>query len=68
MQLELRAGAWRPEADDGPQLFVRGVREAGRAAQIPAPMLRMTEGTRVHVTVANKLKIKGTVYELNTRR
>ncbi len=67
VQLELREGAWRPEADDGPQLFVQALGEAGRAAQIPGPMLRMTEGTRVHVTVANKLKIKGTVYGLNTR-
>jgi FtsP/CotA-like multicopper oxidase with cupredoxin domain len=64
VQLELREGAWRPEADDGPQLFVQAFGEAGRAAQIPGPMLRMTEGTRVHVTVANKLKIKGTVYGL----
>ena len=67
VQLELREGAWRPEADDGPQLFVQALGEAGRAAQIPGPMLRMTEGTRVRVTVANKLKIKGTVYGLNRR-
>ncbi len=67
IQLELREGAWHPEADDGPQLFVQAFGEAGRAAQIPGPLLRMTEGTRVHVTVANKLKIKGTVYGLNAR-
>ena len=67
VQLELRAGAWRPEAEDGPQLFVQAFGEAGRAAQIPGPMLRMPEGTTVHVTVANKLKMKATVYGLNTR-
>ena len=37
------------------------------AAQIPGPMLRMPEGTTVHVTVTNKLKMKATVYGLNTR-
>ena len=67
VQLELRSGAWRPEADDGPQLFVQAFGEAGRAAQIPGPMLRMPEGTTVHVTVTNKLKMKTTVYGLTTR-
>jgi len=67
VQLELRSGAWRPEADDGPQLFVQAFGEAGRAAQIPGPMLRMPEGTTVHATVTNKLKMKATVYGLNTR-
>ena len=67
VQLELHSGAWRPEADDGPQLFVQAFGEAGRAAQIPGPMLRMPEGTTVHVTVSSKLKMKATVYGLNTR-
>jgi FtsP/CotA-like multicopper oxidase with cupredoxin domain len=67
VQLDLRSGAWRPEADDGPQLFVQAFGEAGRAAQIPGPMLRMSEGTTVHATVTNKLKMKATVYGLNTR-
>jgi manganese oxidase len=67
VQLELRGGAWRPEADDGPQLFVQAFGEAGHTAQIPGPMLRMPEGTTVHVTVTNKLKMKATVYGLNTR-
>lgn len=67
VQLELRAGAWRPEADDGPQLFVQAFGEAGRAAQIPGPMLRMPEGTTVHATVTNKQQMKATVYGLNTR-
>jgi hypothetical protein len=30
-------------------------------------MVRMPEGTTVHATVANKLKMKATVYGLNTR-
>ena len=67
VQLELRSGAWRPEAEDGPQLFVQAFGEVARAAQIPGPMLRMPEGTTVHATVTNKLKMKATVYGLNTR-
>ncbi len=67
LELELRGGAWRPEAGDGPQLFVQAFREAGHAAQIPGPMLRMPEGTTVHATVTNKLQLKATVYGFNTR-
>jgi manganese oxidase len=67
VQLELRSGAWHPEAEDGPQLFVEAFGEVGHAAQIPGPMLRMTEGTTVHATVTNQLKMKATVYGLNTR-
>ena len=67
VQLELRNGTWHPEAEDGPPLFVFAFAEVGQAAQIPGPMLRMPEGTTVHATVANKLKVKATVYGLNTR-
>ena len=67
VQLELRNGAWHPEAEDGPVLFVQAFGEVGHAAQIPGPLLRMPVGTTVHVTVTNKLKDKATVYGLNTR-
>ena len=67
VQLEVRKGAWRPEAEDGPQLNVQAFGEAGKTGQIPGPLMRMREGTTVHVTVANKLKQKATVYGLNTR-
>jgi FtsP/CotA-like multicopper oxidase with cupredoxin domain len=67
VQLEIRSGVWHPEAEDGPRLFVQAFGEVGRPAQIPGPLLRMPEGTRVHVTVANKLPTKTTVHGLNTR-
>ena len=67
VQLEIRAGVWHPEADDGPKLFVQAFGEARRTAQIPGPMLRMPEGTTIQATVTNKLKVKATLYGLNTR-
>jgi manganese oxidase len=68
VRLELRKGVWHPEADDGPQLFVQAFAESGSStAQIPGPLLRVPEGTTVHATVTNKLKMKATVYGLNTR-
>ena len=65
--LEIRSGTWHAEAEDGPPLFVQAFAEAGQAAQIPGPLLRMPEGTTLHITVANKLKMKATVYGLATR-
>ncbi len=67
LDLELRNGAWRPEADDGPQLFVPAFAEAGHSAQIPGPLVRMPEGTTLHVKVTNRLKTKATLYGFNTR-
>src|SRR5689334_16125561 len=55
LELELRAGVWHPEAEDGPPLFVQAIGEKGRPAQIPGPLLRVVENTTVHVTVSNKL-------------
>jgi len=67
VHLELRKGRWRAEAEDGPQLFVQAFGEAGQAAQIPGPLLRMPEGTTIHVTLTNQLTMKATVYGLNPR-
>jgi FtsP/CotA-like multicopper oxidase with cupredoxin domain len=67
VQLEIRTGTWHPEAEDGPALYVQALGEREHPAEIPGPLLRMPEGTAVHATVTNKLKIKATVYGLNTR-
>jgi FtsP/CotA-like multicopper oxidase with cupredoxin domain len=67
LHLELRSGAWHPEAEDGPVLFVQAFGEAGHPAQIPGPLMRMPVGTTVHVTVTNNLNMKATVFGLNTR-
>ena len=67
VDLEIRKGRWHSEAEDGPQLFVQAFGEAGKPSQIPGPMLRMPEGTALHIKVTNKLTINATVYGLNTR-
>ena len=67
IQLEMREGLWHPEAENGPVLHVQAFGETGHAAQIPGPMIRVPSGTTVHATVKNTLKMKATVYGLNTR-
>ena len=67
VHLEIRNGVWHAEAEDGPKLYVQAFGEAAQPSQIPGPMLRMPQGTQVHVTVTNQLQTKATVHGLNTR-
>lgn len=46
---------WRPEADTGRALSVAAFAEEGKAAQIPAPLIRVREGTVIAATVRNAL-------------
>jgi manganese oxidase len=67
VQLELRNGTWRPEAEDGPPVFVPAFAEVGKPAQIPGPLLRMPVGTTVRVKITNNLKDKATLFGFNSR-
>ncbi len=55
--LHLRAGIgrWRPEGDAGPALDVESFGEDNGPLQVPAPLIRMPEGTEVVVRVRNEL-------------
>ena len=55
LELELRTGRFRPQADDGPEVILQAFGERGRPLQVPAPLLRVPAGTAVEVTVRNTL-------------
>jgi FtsP/CotA-like multicopper oxidase with cupredoxin domain len=55
VELEVRMGSWRPEADSGPAIEVAAFAEAGKAPQIPGPLIRVKEGTTISATVRNAL-------------
>ncbi len=67
VQLEIVQGAWHAEAENGPRLYLQAFGETGHPAQIPGPLLRVPQGTTVHVTVANKVNTKATIHGLHTR-
>ena len=67
VQLEIIAGAWHAEAENGPVLFVQAFREVGQTAQVPGPMFRVPENTTVHVTIRNTLNRPATVFGFVTR-
>jgi FtsP/CotA-like multicopper oxidase with cupredoxin domain len=67
VNLEIRAGEWYPEADDGPHIGVYAYAESGKPPSIPGPLLRVDEGTRIHATVRNTLMSPIALHGFNQR-
>lgn len=55
LSLVLQRAEWYPEAENGPHLTVEAFGEAGKAPSIPAPLIRVREGTIIQATVRNAL-------------
>ena len=62
--LELRPATWLPNGDSGVALPVEAFAEAGRAASIPGPLLRVPSGTVMLVSVHNLLGVRAVVHGL----
>jgi manganese oxidase len=65
LHLELRQGDWYPEADTGPSMKVYAFGEEGKALQVPGPLIRVPEGTEIHVTLHNLLPVTAVVHGLH---
>ncbi len=55
LNLELRAGMFRPHGDDGPGVEVLALGEKGQPLSIPGPLVRVPEGTIIAATIRNRL-------------
>jgi FtsP/CotA-like multicopper oxidase with cupredoxin domain len=55
IRLEVRVGEWHPDRDSDSSLIVHAFAEEGRPMQIPGPLIRVPEGTKVHASVRNTL-------------
>jgi manganese oxidase len=56
LQLEVVWGDFYPEANNTPGLRMITIREKGKAPSIPAPLIRVEAGTRIHAVLHNTLK------------
>lgn len=56
LSLEIREGAIHPEDESGPSVPALVFAEVGRPAQIPGPLIRVTRGTEIHITVRNPFR------------
>ncbi len=68
LHLEARLGRWYPQADDGPSEPMQAFAEEGHRPLVPGPLVRVRAGTRIEITLRNKLAKKTlVVYGLHTR-
>jgi FtsP/CotA-like multicopper oxidase with cupredoxin domain len=67
VELEIREGAFYPEDESGPSLQVFAFAERGKQLQIPGPMIRIPQGTRIHVTVHNLIARNALIHGMHTR-
>ncbi len=55
LDLDVVTARWYPESPTGPHVDVATFAERGKAPTIPAPLIRVTAGTRVRVVIRNQL-------------
>jgi FtsP/CotA-like multicopper oxidase with cupredoxin domain len=69
VSIRLRAGMgrWQPEGPSGPALTIEAFGEEGAALSVPAPLIRVTEGRTIAVSIRNELPAGLRVNGLCTR-
>jgi FtsP/CotA-like multicopper oxidase with cupredoxin domain len=67
LALRASAGEWKPEGVDGPSLQIQAFGEVGAALAVPAPLIRVQEGTQIAVSIRNELVTNLTVHGLCAR-
>jgi manganese oxidase len=68
-KIALRAsiGRWQPEGRGGPSLEIEAFGEIGRSLTVPAPLIRIVEGTEMAISIRNDLGAELAVHGLCTR-
>jgi FtsP/CotA-like multicopper oxidase with cupredoxin domain len=54
LALDVVEAAWRPESEEEPVVRILALAEPGKVPQVPGPLLRVTVGTTVHLTLRNR--------------
>ena len=67
IRLRAATGEWRPEGPDGVRLTVDAFGEEGKPLMVPAPLVRVTEGGVVAVSIRNDLAASLRVHGLCAR-
>ena len=67
IDLEIREGEWFPEDEHGPSIKVFALAEKGKPAHIPGPMIRVPQGTNIHLIVHNLIAKDVSIHGMHTR-
>ena len=65
--LEVREGEWFPEDEHGPSVKVFALAEKGKPAQIPGPMIRVRQGTVIHLHLQNLISPTVVMHGMHSR-
>lgn len=67
LDLRVAVGEWQPEGPDGPVLLIEAFGETAGSLQVPAPLVRVPEGTTIQASVRNDLDVSIEVHGMCTR-
>ena len=67
LSLRVSEGVWHPETEDGAGLTVYSFGLEDGPLQTPGPLIRVAEGTELHISVRNQLPVPVTVHGLFER-
>jgi FtsP/CotA-like multicopper oxidase with cupredoxin domain len=67
LSLELRKGVWHPEGENGEAIPIYGLAEPGKPLQVPAPLIRVPQGTTVEISIKSGLTVPTTLFGLHQR-
>jgi FtsP/CotA-like multicopper oxidase with cupredoxin domain len=67
IQLEARTGEWHPDGDSDLSVLVSAFGIEGGPLQIPAPLIRVVEGTEIRARIRNRLSVPLYVHGLFSR-
>ena len=67
VHLEVREGEWFPEDEHGPSVKVLALAEKGKSAQIPGPMIRVRQGTTIHLQLDNLISATVIMHGMHSR-
>src|SRR5438477_12854618 len=67
MNLEVREGEWFPEDEHGPSVKVFALAEKGKPLQIPGPMIRVRQGTVIHLHLQNLISATVIMHGMHSR-
>ena len=56
INLEAREGYWYPDSKEGVPLKIKAFAEAGKPLQVPGPLIRVSAGTEIRLSIRNGIK------------
>src|SRR5579862_71302 len=67
LDLEIREGALYPEDESGPSIQIFAFGERGKQLQVPGPMIRVPQDTKIHISVHNMIARDVQIHGMHSR-